>query len=124
MNPGGGTRPGFLHDPPQGERGYALDSDEESGAQTNELGGYYFVVYRGDELIASGGLDAAEEPEETRHLVSLFDLATASAGVIDWTSEVATLRKLRDDPWAEQAKESPGSAPTAQLLQHVFGYVA
>src|SRR5215213_3501352 len=73
----------------------------EAGWQ-HELGGYYFVVYRGEELIASGGLDAAEEPEETRHLISLFDLVTASAGVINWTGEVVTLRKLRDDPWAEQ----------------------
>jgi hypothetical protein len=50
------------------------------------------------------------------------DLVTASSGVIDWQSEDLTLRKLRD-PWAEQVKAAPDT-PTAQLLQHAFGYVA
>jgi len=94
----------------------------EVGRQ-HELGGYFFVVYRGDDMIASGGLDAAEEPEDTRHLVSLYDLVTASAGVINWTDEVATLRKLRDDPWSEQVRTTD-STPTTELLQHIFGYVA
>jgi hypothetical protein len=89
----------------------------------HELGGYYFVVYRGEEMIISGGLDAAEEPEDARHLVSLYDLVTASAGVINWSDEVATLRKLRDDPWAEQVNATDGT-PATQLLQHTFGYVA
>jgi hypothetical protein len=87
---------------------------------SDELAGYWFVVYRGDEVIASGGLDAAGEPEAIRHLVTL--LVTASAGVIDWQREDLTLRKLRD-PWADQVKTSPDT-PTAQLLQHTFGHVA
>jgi hypothetical protein len=68
------------------------------------------------------GLDAADEPEALRHLVTLFDLVTASAGVIDWHSEALTLRKLRD-PWAEQVRAVPDT-PSAKLLHLVFGDVA
>jgi hypothetical protein len=89
---------------------------------SGELAGYWFVVYRDDEIIASGGLDAADEPEAVRHLVTLFDLVTASSGVIDWQREDLTLRKLRD-PWTEQVQASPDT-PSAQLLRLTFGDVA
>jgi hypothetical protein len=92
--------------------------DAEVGWST-ELAGYWFVVYRGDEVIASGGLDANDEPEAIRHLVTLFDLVTASSGVIDWDNELATLPKLRD-PWTEQVEAAPDN-PMARLLHLVFG---
>jgi hypothetical protein len=95
--------------------------DAETGWSV-ELAGYWFVVYRGDEVIASGGLDAAGEPEAIRHLVTLFDLVTASAGLINWDNEDLTLRKLRD-PWAEQVRAAPDT-PSAKLLHLVFGDVA
>jgi hypothetical protein len=49
------------------------------------LGSYWFYVTdaRG-ERVASGGLDAYEEEEEVKRLVTLYDLVEASSGVVDW----------------------------------------
>jgi hypothetical protein len=90
-----------------------------------DLGGYWFHVTdaRGDRVI-SGGLDAREEPDELRHLLTLYDLVEASSGVIDWLQEDLVLRQLRDDPWAEQTKLVPRHTPTARLLSQTFGSVA
>jgi hypothetical protein len=87
-----------------------------------ELGGYWFHVAdaRGGRVI-SGGLDAYEEPEELKHLLTLFDLLDATHGIIDWSQEDLVLRRLRDDPWADQVRVVPRSTPTAKLLSQTFG---
>ena len=89
------------------------------------LGSYWFCVTdaRG-ERVASGGLDAYEEEEEVKRLVTLYDLVEASSGVVDWGQEDLVLRRLRDDPWAEQTRLASSSTPTARLLSQTFGSVA
>jgi hypothetical protein len=85
------------------------------------LGSYWFYVTdAAGNRVASGGLDAEDEPEEIRRLVTLYDLVEASAGIIDWFKEDVVLRQLRD-PWAEQVKLVPRDTPAARLLTQTFG---
>jgi hypothetical protein len=74
--------------------------------------------------VISGGLDAYEEPDELKHLLTLYDLVEATNGIIDWGQEDLVLRRLRDDPWAEQVRVVPRSTRTAKLLSQTFGSVA
>jgi len=90
-----------------------------------ELGGYWFhVTDARDRRVISGGLDAYEEPDELKHLLTLYDLVEATNGIIDWGQEDLVLRRLRDDPWAEQVRVVPRSTRTAKLLSQTFGSVA
>jgi hypothetical protein len=88
------------------------------------VGKLWFYVTDGEgNRVASGGLDAYEEEDEVKRLVSLYDLVEASTGVIDWNQEDLVLRRLRDDPWAERTKVAR-ETPTAKLLSQTFGIVA
>jgi hypothetical protein len=90
-----------------------------------EVGGYWvFVTDERDQRVTSGGLDAHEEPDELKHLLTLFDLVEATNGIVDWLKEDLVLRRLRDDAWADQVRVVPSSAPTARLLSQTFGSVA
>jgi hypothetical protein len=90
-----------------------------------EIGGYWFhVTDARDQRVISGGLDAYDEPDELKHLLTLYDLVDATNGIIDWHREDLVLRRLRDDPWAEQTRLVPSSTPTARLLSQTFGSVA
>jgi hypothetical protein len=90
----------------------------------HDLGYWFHVTGPDGRRVISGGLDASDEPEELKHLISLFDLVEASAGVIDWSREDLVLRRLRDDPWSEQAQLVPRHTPAAKLLSHTFGPAA
>jgi hypothetical protein len=88
------------------------------------LGSFWFYVTDADaKRVASGGLDAYEEEDEVKRLVTLYDLVEASTGMIDWRQEDLVLRRLRDDPWAERTKLAR-ETPTAKLLSQTFGSVA
>jgi hypothetical protein len=88
------------------------------------LGSFWFYVTDAQgNRVASGGLDAYEEADEVKRLVTLYDLIEASTGVIDWPQEDLVLRRLRDDPWAERTKVA-GETPTGKLLSQTFGSVA
>jgi hypothetical protein len=88
------------------------------------LGSFWFYVTDAEgKRVASGGLDAYEEADEVKRLVTLYDLVEASTGVIDWREEDRVLRCLRDDPWAERTKLAR-QTPTARLLSQTFGSVA
>jgi hypothetical protein len=80
------------------------------------LPGYWFALYdQGGRTVSHGGV---EYP-----IGSLYDLVAKTVGVLDWGEETATLRKLRDAPWREQAAEDDGS-PVSDVLLRALGRVA
>lgn len=78
--------------------------------------GYFFAVYDEDgKTFAHGGV---EYP-----IGSLYDLVAKTVGIIDWSAESTTLRKLLHAPWREQAAEDDGS-PVSDVLLRALGRVA
>jgi hypothetical protein len=96
----------------------------EVGWERSLPGYWFYVTDANGRRKTSGGLDAYEEDNELKHLVTLYDLVEATNGIIDWHNEDLVLRRLRDDPWAEQIRLTPRTTPASRLLSQTFGSVA
>jgi hypothetical protein len=95
----------------------------EVGWERSLAGYWFYVTDATDRRVVSGGLDAYEEGDELKHLVTLYDLVEATNGIVNWHQEDVVLRRLRDDPWAEQVRLVPRT-PAARLLSQTFGSFA
>jgi hypothetical protein len=96
----------------------------EVGWERSLAGYWFYVTDATDRRVVSGGLDAYEEGDELKHLVTLYDLVEATNGIVNWHQEDVVLRRLRDDPWAEQVRLVPSRTPAARLLSQTFGSFA
>ncbi len=71
--------------------------------------GYWYVGHE-------EGVDRAVMQSDPDAVKTLHELVRATWGVVDWTREQSTLRRLRDDPWKEQAGVSGRDAEVSAVL--------
>jgi hypothetical protein len=62
----------------------------EVGWERSLAGYWFYVTDANDRRVISGGLDAYEEENELKHLVSLYDLVEATNGIVNWREETSS----------------------------------